>query len=59
LLTRELLNVDHLMWGSDYPHTEGTFPRSSAQVSKDFAGLEPELIEKLVRENCRRLYGLN
>ncbi|MGH7965716.1 MAG: amidohydrolase family protein, partial [Candidatus Binatia bacterium] len=25
LLTREFLNVDHLMWGSDYPHTEGTF----------------------------------
>jgi len=59
LLTRELLNVDHLMWGSDYPHTEGTFPRSRAQVAKDFAGLEPELIEKLVKENCRRLYGLN
>jgi uncharacterized protein len=26
ILTRHLLNIDHLMWGSDYPHTEGTFP---------------------------------
>ncbi len=58
LLTRELLNVDHLMWGSDYPHTEGTFPRSREQVTKDFAGLEPELTRKLVSDNCRRLYGI-
>lgn len=57
LLTRELLNVDHLMWGSDYPHTEGTFPRSREQVAKDFAGLEEELVRKLVAENCRRLYA--
>ena len=58
LLTRELLNVDHLMWGSDYPHTEGTFPRSREQVGRDFADLEPEVTRKLVRENCRQLYGL-
>jgi len=58
LLTRELLNIDHLMWGSDYPHTEGTFPRSREQVAKDFAGLEPGLTHKLVSENCRHLYGL-
>jgi uncharacterized protein len=57
LLTRELLNVDHLMWGSDYPHTEGTFPRSREQVAKDFAGLEADLVRKLVSENCRRLYA--
>ncbi len=57
LLTRELLNVDHLMWGSDYPHTEGTFPRSREQVAKDFAGLEAGLVRKLVAENCRRLYA--
>ena len=48
-----------LMWGSDYPHTEGTFPRSREQVAKDFAGLEPALVHKLVSENCKRLYGLN
>jgi uncharacterized protein len=57
LLTRELLNVDHLMWGSDYPHTEGTFPRSREQVAKDFAGLEEGLVRNLVAENCRRLYA--
>ncbi len=28
ILTRELIGVDRLMWGSDYPHTEGTFPYS-------------------------------
>ncbi len=39
LLTRELLNVERLMWGNDYPHTEGTFPGSRQRVEKDFAGV--------------------
>ena len=59
LLTRELLNVDHLMWGSDYPHTEGTFPRSREQVAKDFRGLDPGLIRKLVSDNCRSFTAFN
>jgi len=58
LLTRELLNVDHMMWGADYPHTEGTFPRSREQVAKDFAGIPEIEVGKMVRDNCARLYGL-
>ena len=37
IMTRHLLNLDHLMWGSDYPHTEGTFPHSREQIARDFA----------------------
>ena len=39
ILTRHLLGIDRLMWGSDYPHTEGTFPFSidgSARTSPMF-----------------------
>ena len=34
--TRDLniIGVDNLMWGSDYPHPEGTFPRSQ-QILKE------------------------
>jgi Amidohydrolase len=39
LLTRELIGVDRLMWGSDYPHTEGKFPHSREQIVKDFVGI--------------------
>jgi predicted TIM-barrel fold metal-dependent hydrolase len=59
LLTRELLNVEHLMWGSDYPHTEGTFPRSREQIAKDFAGVPEAEVYKIVVDNAARLYGLS
>ncbi len=58
LLTRELLNVDHLMWGSDYPHTEGTFPRSREQIAKDFAQLSEAETRKMVIDNAAKLYGI-
>jgi len=58
LLTRPLLNVDHLMWGSDYPHTEGTFPRSREQIARDFAELPEAETHKLVVDNAAHLYGL-
>jgi predicted TIM-barrel fold metal-dependent hydrolase len=53
-----LLNIDHLMWGSDYPHTEGTFPHSREQIGRDFAELPEAEARKFVIDNAARLYGL-
>jgi predicted TIM-barrel fold metal-dependent hydrolase len=47
------------MWGSDYPHTEGTFPRSREQVTRDFAGIPEAEVYQMVVGNAARLYGLN
>jgi len=58
LLTRELLNVDRLMWGSDYPHTEGTFPGSRQRVEKDFAGIPDTERLRITSGNAARLYGI-
>ncbi len=58
LLTRDLLNVDHLMWGSDYPHTEGTFPNSVERVTRDFADIPEEMARKILAHNAARLYGI-
>lgn len=58
ILTRELMGVDRLMWGADYPHTEGTFPYSREQVAKDFAGIPEADVYKMVAGNAARLYGL-
>lgn len=59
LLTRELIGVDRLMWGSDYPHTEGTFPHSREQVAKDFAGIPEQETRMMVSDNAARLYGVS
>ena len=58
LLTRELLNIDHLMWGSDYPHPEGVFPYSKKRIAKDFADVSEEETRKMVSTNATGLYGL-
>lgn len=59
VLTRELIGVDRLMWGSDYPHTEGTFPYSREQVARDFAGIPEAEVYQMVAGNAARLYGLS
>ena len=59
ILTRELLGVDRLMWGSDYPHTEGTFPYSQEQVTQDFLGVPEGEVYQMVAGNATTLYGLD
>jgi predicted TIM-barrel fold metal-dependent hydrolase len=58
LMHLPMLNADGLMWGSDYPHTEGTFPHSREQIAKDFADLSAEVKRKIIRDNAARLYGI-
>jgi len=58
VLTRELMGVDRIMWGSDYPHTEGTFPHSREQVTRDFAGIPEAEVYQMVVGNAAQLYGL-
>ena len=58
ILTLPMLNVDHLMWSNDYPHTEGTWPNSARQIDKDMGGLPEPVRRKLVHDNAAALYGL-
>jgi uncharacterized protein len=46
------------MWGSDYPHTEGTFPGSRQRVEKDFAGIPDSDLLKMTADNAAHLYGV-
>src|ERR1700744_2488879 len=36
---REFTGVQCLMWGSDFPHPEGTWPRSQSVTTKLFEGV--------------------
>ncbi|MCH7552739.1 MAG: amidohydrolase [Chloroflexi bacterium] len=59
ILTLPLLNEDHLMWASDYPHTEGTFPNSLRQVESDLEGVQATSRRKIVRDNAAALYAIS
>ena len=34
---RDVIGVDNMMWGSDYPHSESTFPQSRKILSEMLA----------------------
>jgi predicted TIM-barrel fold metal-dependent hydrolase len=41
-----------LMWGSDYPHWEGTWPNSEAALEKLFAGVPEDEVDQIVHRNA-------
>jgi predicted TIM-barrel fold metal-dependent hydrolase len=59
ILTREITGVAPLLWASDYPHPEGTFPESRTVVARVFAGLPEEEVRAIAGGNAARLYGLS
>ena len=52
-----LVGVDNVIWGSDYPHPDGVFPDSLATIQEDLGKLMPDIRRKLVCENAGNLYG--
>lgn len=58
-----LANLPHtgarcLLWGSDYPHPEGTWPDSRASLDEQLAGLEQDVVDQIVWRNAAELYSL-
>jgi uncharacterized protein len=54
----EDIGVETLMWGSDYPHTDGVWPESSKYIEEQFAGLPADVVYKITCENAAKFYGL-
>jgi hypothetical protein len=56
---RDVIGVDNMMWGSDYPHSESTFPQSRKILTEILAGVPEEEQAKIVGGNTARLYGFD
>ena len=57
----EFLHVtgpEPLMWGSDFPHPEGTWPHSREVTDRLFAGVDPVAREAILGGNLARLYAI-
>lgn len=48
---------DNIMWASDYPHPDSTFPHSRRIIDKQTAGMLPQLKHKFTFDNASKLYG--
>ncbi len=55
----DLLPVDNLMWGTDFPHSVTTFPNSQAWLDEMFEGQDPALRRKILVENPAKFFHLD
>ena len=53
---RSTIGVDNLLWGSDYPHTESTFPRSRQILGNILEDVSEEQKAKICGGNTALLY---
>jgi len=59
-LRRRYVNgLDGLMWGTDYPHPEGTWPNTTERLSTDFRSIPVEETRLLLGLNAVRCYDLD
>jgi len=56
--TRQRVGVDRLMWASDYPHSDSTWPHSRKVIERDFAGVGDEDLAAMLHGNAATLYGI-
>ncbi|WP_419919560.1 amidohydrolase family protein [Candidatus Poriferisocius sp.] len=53
------VGVHRIMWGSDYPHREGTTPHSREALRATFAEVPAGETRAMLGENAASLYGFN
>ncbi len=59
ILNRNLPGGKNIMWSSDYPHSETTFPKSRHIILRDFEGIPDEDVKDIINNNCRKLLSLD
>jgi predicted TIM-barrel fold metal-dependent hydrolase len=53
------MGPDHIMWGSDYPHEEGTCPDSKVAIQWALADQPVAATRQILAGNAARLYGFD
>jgi len=58
LRERHHIGIENIMWASDYPHSETTWPNSKALTDDWFRSYPADDKDKILWENCARVFGL-
>jgi uncharacterized protein len=56
--TVDVIGADNLMWASDYPHFDCTFPGAVKELKEHMEGLSEDAKRKVLGESAARLYRL-
>ncbi len=54
---REHIGVENMLWGSDFPHAELTWPQSKQFLDRIFAGVPEEDRRKITSDNAAKMFG--
>ena len=58
ILTRDMPGAGNIMWSSDYPHSETTFPNSLAKIEELFAGVPEDDKAMIIGGRAKQLFNL-
>ena len=54
----EAIGPDTFMWGSDFPHTDSTWPNSKTVIDKNLTGVPTWVSTKVLHDNAAALYHI-
>jgi len=54
---RDIVGVENLQWGNDYPHAEATFPFSHKFLQSQLEGVPDEEAAMIAGGNTAKMYG--
>ena len=55
----DLIPWDNIMWGSDFPHSVGSYPDSQEFIEDAFAKVDDDIRRKVLLENPAKYFGLD
>ncbi len=55
----DAMNPRRLMWASDFPHSDSTWPWSQDVIAEHTKGVSQQNKEWILRDNCAELYGID
>lgn len=53
------IGLGRVMWGSDYPHEEGSYPNTRTSLRRAFRGWPEHEVRRLLAENIAGVYGFD
>lgn len=59
MAVRHEIGMDRIMWGTDFPHPEGCWPRTHEKMKQYMTGIAEDDLTKLLGANAVNCYNLN
>jgi predicted TIM-barrel fold metal-dependent hydrolase len=56
---RHDVGVDHIMWGADYPHSEGSYPYTTEALRAAFGSVAEDEVRRMVETNAAAFYNFD